>query len=520
MLPQYLVYLSLSQNNILAWYVISNSCHSISTYAYIQTFHRPLSLNDWTRFDLYASRVKTFGKYYHHPNFYVTLGKLNPELIEFNLNMEGFHNLIMGSRHSVPLLPNLRELIINGRNLDILAYIGRFLGPHMSRIHIKYLWDGKFDHCIDPEHLESLFLNIGRSSPSLRCLQIGIPGRCLGIPESLDLGDAVSELVVNMHDLERFSCPWSLSENAIHHLATLPALKSLEIYHAALLDFTSVASNSDASFPVLENFTLATQSWALGIPWLKVIRSPLRSLQISVHDISETSEPLENLLEFLHSLHTTPQHDSLLTISLRDQSLSTYYPTHDHPKLSTSLTPLFKFNNLHAIDITFPSDLNDIDDTWIKTASHAWPHLQTLHIASNLYKMPTRPTITLRGLIPLITHCRSLSALTLSIDASDTAWISDSESFVFPPPNTELVEITSPMAVITDADSVFVCLSKMFARLEDFVVLFSLQTQTQTQTQTRTGTRTGTQTRSRDSWKDVSELLRLRARRVSDSVPI
>ncbi|KAJ3490569.1 hypothetical protein NLI96_g1329 [Meripilus lineatus] len=82
---------------------------------------------------------------------------------------------------------------------------------------------------------------------------------------------------------------------------------------------------------------------------------------------------------------------------------------------TADLLALLRFQALTYFSLNLISYEANINDTFLKEMSQAWPQLQELHIEA-----PNRsPMFTLAGLIPLASNCRHLTSLSISLDGQD-----------------------------------------------------------------------------------------------------
>jgi len=88
-----------------------------------------------------------------------------------------------------------------------------------------------------------------------------------------------------------------------------------------------------------------------------------------------------------------------------------------NPPISTTiLLPLFTRFNLTVLDINLLSCTFDLDDAALLLMATSWPALQTLHLG-HIFGWRRTSSITLDGLVPLVTYCPELRSLGIVLDA-------------------------------------------------------------------------------------------------------
>ncbi|KAF6751739.1 hypothetical protein DFP72DRAFT_1172138 [Ephemerocybe angulata] len=235
----------------------------------------------------------------------------------------------------------------------------------------------------------------------------------------------------------------------------LSTLKSLQVLRVsvslepgtdekdALTDAASLIT-TQPHFPALTRLMLLTPS--LQSPICRLVLTSLKSNtllhSLSVYETSSSTVELQTFLEetFTPNPDTTPHATGAPFHNLhhlhieRNPALGpgpkTAFPLllDSHPFIlgPYTLTPLHPLTSLRSLTLS-PARTVLMDNTTLHDLSRAFPHLEALHLQEPTTE--SAPTITLLGLLHLLSGCPRLSALTLRLDARETPPFLDCKGF-------------------------------------------------------------------------------------------
>ncbi|KAG6918078.1 hypothetical protein DXG01_016737 [Tephrocybe rancida] len=222
-------------------------------------------------------------------------------------------------------------------------------------------------------------------------------------------------------------------------------------------------ANSGRWFQNLREVDIVTSTWDNVQRLLRSISGSLRCLSATVtrsgmmtrHDNQALVQDVccNSYRNFFQVLVNHPSVLFLTTLQLFSQSADfTWEPGTD---VSGVFKTLYALKNLVTLEMQFRC-ISELDDDWLAGAAPSWTHLQVL----KLMQGDARPTMTLKGLLPLVRHCHDLERLAISIIAE----------FFHPDclpggMGTRLESVTFYSSPIRSMLAVFRCLLVMFPRL-------------------------------------------------------
>lgn len=428
-----------------------------------QVFTRPLQASDLVRFDVYAHRIRRL--LFRWRERQTGLPSLSGRIRDLNLIRRSAYDALASLRPASSLLvPNVQCITLNKLNWDILSQAQAFIGPRLVTITVQFPFPFEGEPLYPLEYLSNLFIALASHStrhtiPTLETLEMfAFYAEDAQTPANT-LSTCISALSFN--NLRVLDCrEWILSKDALRHLATLPHLEDLLVGRFppdALHDHGEHRRNG-VYFPALESLAFTTNNWLDCRTLMKIIRSPILSLDIRHYDLDPVpqGQQLWKLESFLISLLSHPMKDTLKGVHFVDFGSR---PTRWNggvlpPDVTLRALLEFKMVSVH-IEI---DNANELDDGWLGNASRSWPALTELIILSE----KGNPRITLQGLIPLVQNCELLQELRISFDARNTGWTLD--------PNVSNEMITSLMVErsrLSDSQEVFNLLIAMFPNLTE-----------------------------------------------------
>ncbi|KAJ7457447.1 hypothetical protein FB451DRAFT_1142682 [Mycena latifolia] len=304
------------------------------------------------------------------------------------------------------LCPNLRSITWEPSDDVSFPYIRLFLGPKVTSAYFSL--PGSIVSNI------SLLPNLTLRYPELKSLRIQ------GIVESALLRRASSAIVLDLNRIEYLAVD-ALDRPALDHLSRLPGLKSLNIRIPQVTDLgPPPPSRSHYSFPALRTIQFSSTTIEFAIEFVNLL-SDCRLEEINVGtDVLATKATTGELYT---ALANRLSHSPLdwLWIGNVDEGI-TATPA---PSLGTvanyvinghTLAALFCFTNLTTVGLEPPVGFG-IDDITAWDMARAWPKIRSLKLASatDLHH-PT--SMTLHGLRAFAQHCRDLTWLSITVDAS------------------------------------------------------------------------------------------------------
>jgi hypothetical protein len=293
----------------------------------------------------------------------------------------------------MPMLPNLRELVVKdvtGRS-PCIAHL--FLGPRLESIRMAHLQQS--------ESVLAFVHSINTHCLSLKRLDIDL----LTVQY---LFQVLPKLILGRVELESLRIPF-LSSEILAHIATWPRLRHLEVDRIRTEDIGPISGSGLTRITDLE-LSSGSPDGALTFNQFISLCRPyqLRQLSLAIeNDESASSSEWQHCFETLSRycsstlevLHISQEEDGMIMI--------------EHG----ALQPLLTFRNLRHLSMT--RVLPDLDNHWLREMAQAWPHLQVLDVVEYRSQVLDIPIsgITLEGILPVLEHCPDLMELALTINA-------------------------------------------------------------------------------------------------------
>ena len=362
-----------------------------------------IEFEDWTRFDVYARRVR-------HLNFgtnWFTARSPN------NINHEAQISFLCrrtGLRG--PLLPNLRVLSASScvRGTPPIECL---FGPRMEKLSIGYQ---------DPT-LTSSLTYLHPFSPHLTSI-------CLDVPDQYAM-DRVVAVLSKLRDLHTVvvSCgardrdPLRLTSEFCDAVAVLPVLKTLRLSYLLPPQgrpFSATSStNPPLRFASLESLSFLLhrhEATALLLPLLREMNlSGLEEFALRFPTTGGNTHDPAPLGELASLLRRQVPHGQLKRLILHCQTCA------GTSSLSmNAFRPLCAFGALE--ELTVPACLA-LDDGAVEELAQAWPKLTRLHAATipgQRQRDSRNDRPTLQALSHLVRHCPDLRQLYFEFDSSKT----------------------------------------------------------------------------------------------------
>ncbi|KAF9788175.1 hypothetical protein BJ322DRAFT_1209250 [Thelephora terrestris] len=428
------------------WWEVSGPRQLLSILAPITVagcFERKLEPKDWSRFMIYAPRVRKFT--------YADLGHV-PKISTAALAE------ISETRTTLSLLPRLREL----------TYITAF--PNQRRFAVLFMNESvrRFNFRLDdePEPLRPFFDNIPARMPHLTVLDLRTSRSASSIEK--DLARLLSELPC----LEKVVLPlYHVTGSMLETLTKLPDIGVIEFQY---LQGQGIGDKADVAnfdphipkdgFPKLWDLSLSAHLSKLIPVLIDTLAPAAKNLtSLYLHAISVKNEA--SVHEYFSAVgENFPLIERIYMEALPGPIMSTQWsgaePEFEVLTLDT-LKPLFDCPHLDTFVLMYPSPLClTLDD--LETLTSRWPALEVI----DLNKEPvilgsalgTRSNLSLRALLPFAKNCPNLRELGLYLDATETDLPSASE---IPRPFTKLTDLNVGISSIGEPQSVAFFLSRI-----------------------------------------------------------
>ncbi|KAI0350796.1 hypothetical protein OH77DRAFT_1498896 [Trametes cingulata] len=380
----------------------SSSGRAPSAYA----FKRPLTADDWQRFQRYSHRVR----------------RLRHDQRQVRSSTE------KAKRH-VPLHPKVfDELSATCPYPDIFPNLHSltWFSCAASRQHLSLT----FMH----RRVKHLGLHMYRSEPhSLTAFLQQVCSRCVGVT-SLELRlaepmrhleDDVIVLLRGFYQLQHLSLPiFSLTPRVLAELSTLKHVVAITVGHPAQAEPGDRRDVADFSPTIPEDGFITLRSLAFAAQLQDATRVltttlfPARLTRLHIKTVS-IATPIA-LYEFFCIVKD--KCISLVDLSVDyiispDSSIaSPPPPLQDRPSITT-FRPLFSARSVRVFELRWDYALN-LSDEDVEEFASSWPSLESLQLHPEPVPEPDGPRLSLRALIPFARHCPNLRYLALHIDAS------------------------------------------------------------------------------------------------------
>ncbi|PIL22672.1 hypothetical protein GSI_15365 [Ganoderma sinense ZZ0214-1] len=214
--------------------------------------------------------------------------------------------------------------------------------------------------------------------------------------------------------------------DGIAYLAGLPTLKTVRI---RLPDILGLSSHSfpDTPFPNVESFALFSSVESY-IPFAQRVVLP----HVPKFSIFLTTVPAPGIFPVLFTSIRQQFHPSTLT----GLTVKPYIPEPDLVLVedalddgvlvsSEHLRPLLDFSQLRHVTVVPPWGFS-FDDNFCRDMAKAWPHLEELYFAHEIWCLHAPLATTVRALSYFAAYCPELRALGLKLDAQcwlqETPW--------------------------------------------------------------------------------------------------
>ncbi|KAJ6550863.1 hypothetical protein DFH09DRAFT_988706 [Mycena vulgaris] len=351
----------------------------------------PIDPADWEIPLSYARRIRTL-------SLDVGVGYVEPTFLD-----AAILDTISSSLPQELLCPNLRSISWGPKLDPVFSNILLFLGPNITTVHLSL-----------PAPSISLIASLSTLPlryPELKTLHISWDNW-----DSFPLCPISSIIALDLDQIEILSLD-GLDRAALQHLSHLPYLHSLTLHAPEVVHLGSSPSLSMGPFPALRSVTFLTTTFEFAAKFVDLL-SDCRLEAFTVR--TKVLATKMDTRQLYSSLASRMSHSALqsLTVQVVDYDSPTPPPEMiaDYAISGNTLAPLFRFWNLTRIVLRTPVGFG-IDDTTAWDIARAWPNLQslTLDAASELHHTPT---MTLAGLRAFATHCKVLSDLNISFDAS------------------------------------------------------------------------------------------------------
>ncbi|KDQ50410.1 hypothetical protein JAAARDRAFT_63183 [Jaapia argillacea MUCL 33604] len=327
--------------------------------------------DDWTRFQLYAPRIKKFQFYGEviDPGLFFILKAYRPSNLLRNLS----------AIYWSPICP-----------IDI------FLGPSLSTICFTGTQSTP----------ETFSVSVPTLAPQLRSLE------CY-VMMSPNEGPALTNLISNLYRLEQVTIMSFVSASAIAHLASLSSIRE------ASFNFSGEEVDPDVICSLLPNPSFsALRKLRVHVDELSLLArilphmhgAPLRSLHITATETPTAA----NMRDLLVAVATT---FSATLQSLRIDDEEEDYPGNLEGRIITDdiLSPALGLSNLTEFIINMGMSL-DISLPFVQELAKSWTKLKRLDL-SKLYPLGDAPNLSIEAFVPLAKFCPNLVDIAIHVDA-------------------------------------------------------------------------------------------------------
>lgn len=405
---------------------------TISTYK----FKRPLTANDWTRFQHYSFRVRR-----------IVYDQRTAKSWRMILDDSIFREIFRTSPTSF-IFPNLRSLTWNADSEERQLHVLHFLHPWITELEMQL-------HHVSSAP-SSFFDQVSILTPHLTRLTLR-----LSTPIHL-IEDDVVPFLLSLRKLQFFSIsPYGLSTKVVEALSRLGYLKDVSLLppgergkgnRADVLGFQPLLK--EGAFPATQRICFSADI----LHATRLISSPFFPSQLSrlyIHVLSIAHA------DVLQQLFATIRDSCPMITDLRvDFMIHPHvplsvpgWPLSERPNIAT-FRPLFDCRRITAFEFRWDYALNLTDEDMEEFAV-AWPRLEHFLLNCEPIIEFNPPLATLAALLPFARHCPRLHTLGLYMDADSAP--SDVPALPF----VALRELMVGASNINDIDSVTLFLSKL-----------------------------------------------------------
>ncbi|TFK93106.1 hypothetical protein K466DRAFT_479271 [Polyporus arcularius HHB13444] len=364
---------------------------------------RELASEDWTRFKVYAERIRAIRlDPYQYSSYFAILKLAGSVYVTFKKCIG-----------NAPLLPNLRSFqwsqVLNNESEDVASLL-LMLNPKVSSMDVvlSTLSDDA------AKEVATALSNFGENPAQLRNIRI------ISTPSAI-LEEAVLALGLRQQHLQEFHYKWQnqMTFETVSHLSSMNNLQQVSIRanHEISREVLKWGKERGGHFfPSLQLLALTTDSLDICEAWLSTIRHKgLNSLTFTVDNPPTASA----LRDFFTKLNDHPAHDSLRKIRFSSTTPSTR-GNGQHVVTEDTLSPLLRLD-LSVLKLE-PGAHIEITDDFVARMARAWPRLRMLELNAEWRRYAFAPSVTLAGLIPLAQHCPDVGALALAINTDVSAF--------------------------------------------------------------------------------------------------
>ncbi|KII86214.1 hypothetical protein PLICRDRAFT_177793 [Plicaturopsis crispa FD-325 SS-3] len=365
------------------------------------SFLRPMKDSDWTRFRIYARRVRVLDLVESYRWRYT----------------DRLHSSVTSAMRvyalTLPLLPNLQRLSLGDRNPEhLLINIAMLLHPELVSFSLRFPWREDLSERI------SVLSSLPTACPALTSLTV-----LNGSPQDKPLVvAAISRDIGIWNRLVQLRVP-GLTSPAMGVASALPFLQSLDLERLELADMQDVPK---PSFSSLRSLKLVVPSLSIGTAFFSLL--PLAQLLRTVEVLTlERLTPSELCRSFFEALgkHSSPL--SLKHISVTRAMGLGSIPSDDQViDVIAILTPLLPFHRLEHLCVNLHSKLA-FDDATVRKMAASWPHLRILDLLPTLTRhLRSSHGISAVAFTDLVTSCTELQELSITVDLASASSIVNS----------------------------------------------------------------------------------------------
>ncbi|KAH7913116.1 hypothetical protein BJ138DRAFT_1146842 [Hygrophoropsis aurantiaca] len=343
------------------------------------TLVRPMNPNDWKIFRSYACRVRKL---------------VHSSVVTTEVVSEGILDALLNPPVPTDILfPKLKSLDWCDSRIETTKFFRLLSGAPVAHISVAALKPNSYtpdcSPCLQLPCIQSLVLTTSSTA-------------------------VASYLVCQAQTLRGLYC-YSLTEDAMLHIASLPSLRTLEMVDvkkdslklmhqkgpdaSIFQNLRSIAIQSDYP-PDCLSFIQACQQKQL---------MPLTNFYMGTNKHLE-DESSAILIYPLEALSSICMGSTLLSITIKEVS----YGNAHSPSNLDILSHLFVFCNLVDLYLDVRNSFN-LDDDDIKIMARAWPHLRNIRLRCDLRN---EKQISLNGVHSLLEYCPNLRTLDIAIDVT------------------------------------------------------------------------------------------------------
>ncbi|KAG1727475.1 uncharacterized protein EDB91DRAFT_891698 [Suillus paluster] len=340
--------------------------------------------SEWTRFDVYSHRVKSFS----YPK-QTNVIRLHEDALP----------LLFVERHPQSLFPSLSSLdfSILSCNSSNFPLIRGFLSPKLTNLTFT------LPRKMCPRDVCVVLEDLPRKATHLENVAISsfFPVTSFKLNVSTHELPYLRRLVV--------SNSIRISAESMLNIASLRYVQELALNLQPDFDTDMLRGRTYHTFPALRHLSLAAYDLPQCTSLVSLISTPrLEELAVSY----DAQAPSSIVNSFLSAIGT-----SLRSISLRHNIQTNTIAGTPFIFYSSTFTPLLASRNLRIIKFSHLGTLN-LDDEFITAAAKAWSELEELRLCSLPWSSIT-PSISLNSLTALTQDCPKLTHVHLALDARD-----------------------------------------------------------------------------------------------------